>query len=124
MSDDKEIVEVEAGMDEALVGGLLKCVQSDEFGETMIGVSDAFERVNNDLWGMTYKQITEILTAGANQFPLELPKDFDLSRLSRMGCGIILTVNSFEFCMEGFAELTAMRLEAEATAEQFKQDNA
>jgi len=124
MSDDKEIVEVEAGMDEALVGGLMKCVQSDEFGETMLGVSKAFERANNELWQRTYKQIDELVTEGANQFPLELPKDFDLSRLSRMGCGIILTVNSFEFCMEGFAELTAMRLEAEAAAEQFKQDNA
>jgi hypothetical protein len=124
MSDDKEIVEVEAGMDEALVGGLMKCVQSDEFGETMLGVSKAFERANNELWQRTYKHVDELLTEGANQFPLELPKGFDLSRLSRMGCGIILTVNSFEFCMEGFAELTAMRLEAEAAAEQFKHDNA
>lgn len=124
MSDDKESIEVEAGMDEALVGGLLKCVKSDEFGAVMVGVSKVFEKTNPSLWKETFETVSELLTEGANQFPLKLPSDFNMDRMIRWGCGVILTVNSFEFCIEGFAELTQMRLEAEAAVEQFKQDNA
>ena len=124
MSDDKEIVEVEAGMDEALVGGLLKCVKSDEFGAVMEGVAKVFKTTNPSLWEQTVETVSGLLTEGAKQFPLELPSDFDMDRMIQWGCGIILTVNSFEFCIEGFAELTHMRLEAEAAVEQFKHDNA
>lgn len=124
MSDDKEIVEVEAGMDEALVGGLLKCVKSDEFGAVMVGVSKVFETTNPSLWKQTFEQVKELLSEGAKQFPFELPNGFDMNRMIQWGCGVILTVNSFEFCIEGFAELTQIRLEAEAAVEQFKHDNA
>ena len=123
MSNDKDI-EVEAGMEEALVGGLLKCVKSDEFGEVMVEVSKTFKKTNPSLWQETFKTVNELLSEGANQFPLTLPEGFDMKRMTQWGCGIILTVNSFEFCIEGFAELTQMRLEVEAAAEQFKHDNA
>ena len=124
MSDDKNIVEVEAGMEEALAGGLLQAIKSDEFAEVLLGISKVFQKSNKDLWKRTRSHLSEIISKGAERFPFELPPDFDVNLLVEYGCGVILCVNSFEFSMQGFAELTAVRLQAEDAEEKFKQDNA
>ena len=125
MSEDNEkIIEIGAGMEEALTGGLLKCVMSEKFANSMEEVSKAFKKVDEKLWTAMFKDMSGLLAHGAEQFPLQLPRGFDVNDLARKATGVLFCLNTFEFAIEGFAELMAMKMENEEAEDRFKQDNA
>lgn len=122
--DDEEVIEIGAGMEEALTGGLLKCVSNPKFARTMEAASKAFKTSDEELWNTLFDELRTLLSMGADAFPLELPRNFNLDDLARKATGVLFCLNTFEFAMEGFAELMVMKMEKEEAEDQFKQDNA
>lgn len=124
MSEDNEVIEIGAGMEEALMGGLFKCAKSTRFSESMEAASKAFKNTDEELWNTMFNELRTLLSMGADAFPLQMPSGFSLDEFARQGTGVLYCLNAFEFAMEGFAELTAMRMEKEEAEDRFKQDNA
>lgn len=122
--EDNKVIEVGAGMEEALTGGLLKCVMSEKFAKSMEEVSKAFKKTDEKLWNEMFKELSGMLAHGAEQFPLQLPTGFDVNDLARKATGILFCLNTFEFALEGFAELMAMKMQNDEAVDKFKQDNA
>ena len=122
--DNENVIEIGAGMEEALMGGLFKCAKSTKFSRSMEAASKAFKTSDEELWNTMFNDLRTLLSMGADAFPLELPSNFSLDRFARQATGILYCLNAFEFAMEGFAELMAMRMEKEEVENQFKQDNA
>lgn len=124
MSEDNEVIEIGAGMEEALMGGLFKCAKSTRFSESMEAASKAFKNTDEELWNTMFNELRTLLSMGADAFPLQMPSGFSLDEFARQGTGVLYCLNAFEFAMEGFAELTAMRMEKEEAEDRFKQENA
>lgn len=124
MSEDNEVIEIGAGMEEALMGGLFKCAKSTKFSQSMEAASKALKNTDEELWNTMFNELRALLSMGADAFPLQMPSGFSLDEFARQGTGVLYCLNAFEFAMEGFAELTAMRMEKEEAEDRFKQDNA
>ena len=84
MSNDEDI-EVDAGIEEAIAGGMFKAIKSSNYMKTLLAVSAAFKKVDHELWKQHYDEMYKMLNQTADEFPLKLPSDLNLDQMANFG---------------------------------------
>ena len=123
MSNDEDI-EVDAGIEEAIAGGMFKAIKSSNYMKTLLAVSAAFKKVDHDLWKQHYDQMYEMLNQTADEFPLKLPSDLNLDQMAKAATGVMVGANIFQYSLEGYGELSLMKFQLEKKMDRFRRDNA